>query len=285
MDETRKQAYFAELAPQYHVLTGDTTKDILIDFLNNEHLGLSSSSIVHDNGSGPGTATQALIAYAANHGISPQIIATDYSSGMLQQLRTIKSAGIKQEPRWELVSEELCDSAKLDLFPDSKFTHSINNFSLFTMHDPVQCLAETYRTLRPGGIAVVLLWRRYAVQDLLASAQDRVRGKGFAAANAVPVNGPQYYEEGVVEGQMIEAGFVKNEHMRTISTKLLLDEGEKWDGLLQYLTSSSVAEGSTRGWTTEQKQQWPSAVLQAMLDEKQERGGIEFLSWITVARK
>lgn len=284
MNEERKQEYFAELAPRYHVLTGDTTKDIFIKYLKDHDTGINSSSMIHDNAAGPGTATQALITYVSSKNLSPTIIATDYASGMVKALEDIKADAMKKESKWDNVQPRVCNSADLSAFSDNYFTHSINNFSLFTMTNPVKCLSETYRTLKPGGTAVVLLWKRYAVQDLLADAQDIIKGEGYAAANAVPVNGPQYYEEGVVENQMAEAGFAK-EKMNTIMVKHVLEEGDKWNGLFQYLTSSSISNGSTKNWTAEEKARWESAVSQAMAKEKSAKGGIEFLSWITMAEK
>lgn len=284
MNEERKQQYFAELAPKYHIFTGNTTKDIFTEFLEENDLGIHDSSIIHDNGAGPGTATQALITYSAARDRSPTVFVTDYASGMIEALQSIKGNEVDKETRWEKVHAKVCNSADLSNFEDDYFTHSINNFSLFTMTSPVQCLRETYRTLKPNGTAAVLLWKRYAVQDLLAAAQDIVKGDGYAAANAVPVNGPQYYEEGVVEKQMVEAGFAKDK-MNTVMRSLILKEGDNWDGLVQYLSSSSIADGSTRGWTEEEKGKWNAAILQAMQKEKAVNGGVKFFSWITVAKK
>ncbi|KAK0702390.1 hypothetical protein B0H67DRAFT_650426 [Lasiosphaeris hirsuta] len=58
------------------------------------------------------------------------------------------------------------DSLKVEV-PDNYFTHSILNFSIFTMADPLQCLWEMRRTLRGdgGGVAAVLTWRRFGTSE------------------------------------------------------------------------------------------------------------------------
>lgn len=53
--------------------------------------------------------------------------------------------------------------------------------------------------MKLGGTTSVLPWKRYAVQDLFADSQKIIKGPSYTATNAVAVNGPQSYWEGVVE--------------------------------------------------------------------------------------
>ncbi|KAK5944992.1 hypothetical protein PMZ80_002195 [Knufia obscura] len=285
MNEERKQQYFAELAPNYHTLTGNTTQDIFAQFLDtySPKLNITSTSTVHDNAAGPGTATQVLV----QRDNAPKIIATDYAPGMIDTLNSIKSANTSANPAWENVTTKVCNSDDLSEYADGTFTHSISNFSLFTITNAVKSLSETHRTLKPDGVAVVLLWKRYAIQSLLAAAQDDVKGAGYAAKNAVPVNGPQYFERDVVPNQVVEAGFEQSK-IETWQMDLVVDDEaqkEKWDGLYQFMTSTSVAMGSTRGWSEEEAGRWNEAVRWAMGEEKREFGGLKFEAWVSVARK
>ena len=293
MDDNRKRQYFAELAPKYNILTGNTTQDIFAKWLDStaDTLEITSSSIIHDNASGPGTATQVLVEHATKADTLPTVVATDYAPGMINHLNNIIASQSASKPAWTKVSARVIDSSDLSSIPDDHFTHSISNFSLFTITNPIQSLRETYRTLAPGGTAVVLLWKRYAVQDILARAQDIVKGEGYAKEHAVPVNGPQYFEEGIVERQMAEAGF-EIERMATSVVEYVLKESEvgsadrwKWGGLVEYLTGSSIAAGSTRGWSEEEVSRWPVAVNEALKGEQTEYGGVKFESWVTVAKK
>ncbi|KAK5082858.1 hypothetical protein LTR05_006739 [Lithohypha guttulata] len=281
MSEERKQQYFGELAPRYSHLTGDTTQDLFAKFLESHPLDISSSSIIHDNAAGPGTATEILVQRAAPSGVSPRIVATDYSAGMIARLEEIKTA-------WPEVTVEakVIDSSDLSCFEKDYFTHSINNFSLFTFTHPVQSLKETYRTLKPSGTAVVLVWKLFAVQGLLATAQDIVKGPGYAKANAIPVNGAQYYQEGFVSKQLVEAGFEKKK-LETIVVEHVLKEDDrtKWDGLFEFMTKSSIAASSIKGWSPDEAASWPDAIKQAIATETQKHGGVKFEAWVTVAKK
>ncbi|KAK5076989.1 hypothetical protein LTR64_005532 [Lithohypha guttulata] len=263
MSEERKQQYFGELAPRYSHLTGDTTQDLFAKFLESHPLDISSSSIIHDNAAGPGTATEILVQRAAPSGVSPRIVATDYSAGMIARLEEIKTA-------WPEVTVEakVIDSSDLSCFEKDYFTHSINNFSLFTFTHPVQSLKEYLKTKRN------------------CCAQDIVKGPGYAKANAIPVNGAQYYQEGFVSKQLVEAGFEKKK-LETIVVEHVLKEDDrtKWDGLFEFMTKSSIAASSIKGWSPDEAASWPDAIKQAIATETQKHGGVKFEAWVTVAKK
>lgn len=290
MNEERKRQYFAELAPKYSVLTSNTTQDIFAKFLASysSELDITSSSVIHDNASGPGTATQVLIQHATKTGITPTIIATDYAPNMIETLRSIQAVEATSNPAWNNVKTEVLDSSDLATILDSTFTHSISNFSLFTITNAVQSLRETHRTLQPGGTAAILLWKRFTIQDMLAAAQDHIRGPGYAAANAVPVNGPQYYEKDTVRNQLVEAGF-DGDGVQTWQIDVVVreEEKEKWEGMVRFMVSSSVAGGSTRGWSGDEVEGWEGAVRWALEEEARRggEGGVRFEGWINVVRK
>ena len=284
MNEERKRQYFAELAPRYQRITGNTTQDTFVKFFKShgDELNITASSYIHDNAAGPGTATAYLVEQFQTAEATPRILATDYAPNMITTLDKLKADSSLSG--WSKVTTQVLNSENLEGTSDETFSHSINNFSLFTITGAVQSLRETHRTLKTDGTAVILLWKRYAIQHLLAAAQDIVKGEGFAAKHALGVNGPQYFERDVVPNQLIEAGFDKS-RLQTIQIDLLVDEGEHWDGLFEMMTTTSIAMGSTMNWSDEEKHQWPNAIKQAMAQEKQKYGGIQFESWITVARK
>lgn len=290
MNEERKRQYFAELAPNYADLTSNTTQDVFAMFLDSygPKLNLTSSSVIHDNASGPGTATQVLVKHAANVGITPKIVATDYAPNMIETLQKLQAKEASSNPTWNNVTATVLNSSELSGIPDNHFTHSISNFSLFTITEAVNSLRETYRTLQPGGIAVVLLWKRFTNESLLAAAQDHVKGPGHAAANAYPVNGPQYYQKSTVSDQLIEAGFDADK-IETWQMDVVVPETDekKWEGIFKFMTSTSVSAGGTRGWSESEVQAWKDAARWAMNEEanKSGEGGIKFEAWINVARK
>jgi SAM-dependent methyltransferase len=44
-------------------------------------------------------------------------------------------------------------------FPDNKLTHSFTNFAIMAMPEPDKVAAHIYRTLKPGGTAVITTWK------------------------------------------------------------------------------------------------------------------------------
>jgi len=290
MNEERKQQFFSELAPEYAKLTGNTTQDIFGKFLDTygPKLKITSSSIIHDNTAGPGTAAQVLVQRAATTGVKPTIVATDYAPSMIETLNRIKAAGAPTDLAWNNVTAHVCNSDDLSTYSDDYFTHSISNFSLFTITNAVKSLTETRRTLQPSGTASILLWKRFAVPALLDAAQDHIKGAGYAAKNAVPVNGPQYFQREAVPNQLVEAGFEPSRIETWQIDHFVTDQGdnkEKWDGLYQFMTSTSIAAASTKGWSEEESGRWSEAVRSAMDEEHKQFGGLKFEAWVSVARK
>jgi hypothetical protein len=43
------------------------------------------------------------------------------------------------------------------------------------MTDPLKCLQETHRTLKDGGLAAVLTWRRFGAGEVIGPAQRMAR--------------------------------------------------------------------------------------------------------------
>lgn len=70
----------------------------------------------------------------------------------------------------------------------------------------------------------------------------------------MPVNSPQYYEKNVVPQQMREAGFKKErtETMQIDHQVCEKEDGGKWKGSYDFMTSPNVGERSTEGRTDDE---------------------------------
>ncbi|KAK5459551.1 hypothetical protein LTS15_003680 [Exophiala xenobiotica] len=300
--EAFNRRYFTEIAPKYAQVTGNTTRDLFSQVLSHrDGLSINSDSIVHDNAAGPGTATEALIAWCHQHDVSPppkKIVVTDYVPAMIEacEARLIKSkkhhgdgdALLGQSNSNVALSVSVTDSSDLrHLADDDYFTHSICNFSIFNLTDPVQCLREMRRTLQAGGIVVVTCWKRFAVENLLSAAQRFVKGDEWANAHRIPAAGPQFSQEGYAAGLVREAGFAADT-VETFALEKLVAEGggDAWQGLYEFLTTtSSLKNAATREWSEAEVAKWPDAVEAAMQQEKDAFGGLLFEAWVVIARK
>lgn len=163
---------------------------------------ITPSSIIHDNASGPGTLVGEVIQlpqFAVEN--VPKIYCTDVSPAMIKAL---------DAKGWNLkygVEGAVMDGQELS-FPDNKFTHSFTNASIFLFPDPVKGTKEIYRTLKPGGVALVTTIRRSGRLTPFHNAQKRVRPdeKPWQGLQA-----PEWYESAYLKKLMLEGGFVDDQ--------------------------------------------------------------------------
>lgn len=262
--------YFKKLSTVYARQTGNSTYRLLEQFLRKLQPSLTSSSVLHDNACGPGTATTAIISYT---GFEPPLIeATDFSPAMIDVLSEEISA-----ENWNNVRASVMDSHELT-FPDGTFTTSITNFSIFTFQDPLKCMQEVRRTLKPDGLAIVSTWKRFTVSNLIHTAQRAVRPD----AQLMKVPRAEFMEEGYLWDLMVEAGFSSDKiQVWDISTTI---QGHDSVGLRDFMLGGFTASARA-GWTEEERARWEGAIDSAIEEEKIRNGGIKMEAWIVAARK
>ncbi|KAK8116917.1 S-adenosyl-L-methionine-dependent methyltransferase [Apiospora kogelbergensis] len=285
-DELRRR-YFTFIAPKYAHLTGNTTRDAFTEVLkqHGSDLGITNESIIHDVAAGPGSATQALLPWCAEQGVSPKkIVLTDYVAGMLESAPAAVTGHANVEAKVVDSAEDLSAA-----FPeDGCLTHVIDNFSVSTFGTKAQhlrALREDYRTLRPeGGVAVFTTWKRFAISEIIGAAQARVKGPDWAATHPVPMNGPEFMTEGYLASMLVEAGWAP-EKTRTSLIKSVVTSDADEQGLLEFMQVSPPAKAATAGWADDEVTAWPAAVQEAVDAMKKEYGGIYGEAWVVIARK
>ncbi|TLS22873.1 uncharacterized protein PpBr36_06203 [Pyricularia pennisetigena] len=142
---------------------------------------ITSSSVVHDNGCGPGIVTAEVLARCrGGHNVGkhqhhfpflptahdaaaapPRIEATDISPAMT-------SAAARRGPS---VRAQVMDSRHLAGLDDGVFSHSFSGFVVLGMStaDGARVVSEMRRTLRPGGTGVLTAWAELGYVDLFES--------------------------------------------------------------------------------------------------------------------
>lgn len=150
--------YFSKFASNYVRQTGHSTLNILASVITTNIQTsanpIGPDSVVHDTAAGPGIGAAALVASLPKDQLPKEILVSDNVTMMVSAARE----SLVASPLPHVECKEL-DSQNLSSVPDNYFTHSINNFSIFTFVHPSDAVRETYRTLRPGGLAVVTCWR------------------------------------------------------------------------------------------------------------------------------
>lgn len=114
---------------------------------------------------------------------------------------------------------------KLD-FPDACFTHSITNLGLLFFGDAGAGAREIWRTLRPGGTALVTCWKCLGYDAVIWEAQRAVRPDAQVFRVPIP---KRWFEAGWLEETLREGGFVDVE----VSEKVVYYAAGSVEGLME----------------------------------------------------
>lgn len=323
--------FFTSLARSYASQTGNSTADLFAKSLPHiqRRLPITHESVVHDNASGPGTASMILLLPKSSPYLPPsppmtasahkqpgeppgaalppgRMYITDINPAMVDAARSTFDKAAKEGRCGCTITYDVADSTHLDA-PSSpacpgtdSLSHSILNFSIFTLADPVAGVREMYRTLRPptppssssfssssspnpnapGGLAVLTSWRRFAVASIIHRAQALVRPD----LPSMRIPRPEFMREGELERVALEAGF-SSARMDVIVEDLLVREGtEEFAGLRSFMLGD-FTKLAREGWTEQDVAKWPQALERAISEELGKYGGIKFEAWIVLAQK
>lgn len=270
--------YFSKFASIYVRQTGHSTLNILADVIT-ENVQTSAhpvgpDSVVHDTAAGPGIGAAALVACLPKDQLPKEMLVSDNVAMMVSAARE----SLVASPLPHVDCKE-GDSQDLSSVPDNYFTHSIDNFSIFTFVRPTDAVRETYRTLRPGGLAVVTCWRRFAPMFIVHAAQKKIRPD----LPLMPTPSPEFYEEGVLQKVVEESGFAKN-NITMVDKVLVVDDDENIAGLIM-LMSGPMMSKAREGYTEEEEARWVGSVSHSVKEEVEQFGGIRFEAYILLATK
>jgi ubiquinone/menaquinone biosynthesis C-methylase UbiE len=194
-------AMFDTLAATYEASTGGCTRSIathLISLLP----PVDSSSSVLDNACGNGICAQELLFKYPNTPLS--ITCIDGAKAMVDLARAVVPPASSQAR----LTFDVIDGTNLTI-PDSSFTHSITNMGLMFFPDPQKGAEHIYRTLKPGGTAIVTSWKSSGYLPLIHEAQQTVRPDD--APWKWPI--PEVWFQGEHLRQMLEGAGLKDVEM------------------------------------------------------------------------
>lgn len=270
--------FFSKFAANYIRQTGRSTlnilSDIIADHVQTSAYPIGPDSIVHDTAAGPGVGVAALVARLPEDQLPKKILVSDIVPMMVSAARE----SLEASPLPNVECKEL-DSQALTSVPDNYFTHSIDNFSIFTFARPADVIHETYRTLRTGGLAIVTCWRRFAPMFIVHAAQKMIRPD----LPLMPTPSPEFYEEGVLQKVVEENGFAKDK-ITVVEKVLVVSDDENIAGLTSLMSGPMMAK-AREGYTEEEAARWVDAVSQAVKEEVDQFGGIRFEAYVLLATK
>lgn len=248
--------------------------DVIRDNIRTSNNPIRPDSVVHDTAAGPGIGAAALVAALPKDQLPKEVLVSDNNAMMMVAAKD----SLSFSPLPDVQCKEL-DSHDLSSVPDDYFTHSIDNFSIFTFSRPVSAVRETYRTLKPGGLAVVTCWRRFPAVLIVQSAQKKIRSD--LPLMATP--GPQFCEEGILQKSIEEAGFTKDK-IAVYDEVLVVKDAENVAGITALMSGPMMAK-ARKGYTAEEEAKWVEAVRQSVKEEIEQFGGIQFEAYIILATK
>lgn len=240
-------------AAQYERKSGGCTRELARTLLDLPQLqnAFSSSAAILDNACGTAIVSEEIIYRCqGTHKSIPSITAVDQAPGMVAIAERKLTALLPDKPFFTAVMS----GEKLDI-PDQTFTHSITNLGLLFFSDDVAGVKEIYRTLKPGGIAVVTTWFNLGYLDaVIRPAQKGIR------PNDIPFTFPlseHWFCPNYVEKCLQEKGGFKHVEIqqRTVYyTAASLDE-------IQILLSPAF-RNLRENWTKEEQKHYDVAMVE-----------------------
>ncbi|KAF4961879.1 hypothetical protein FSARC_9998 [Fusarium sarcochroum] len=206
----------------------------------------TSEVIAHDVGCGLGAATAAIV--ASTRGENVAIKGSDINKEVLDIYRQ----NIVQN-KWPAEAFEM-DASALK-FADETFTHSIGNAVLFVLpSDGVDAIKEMYRTLKPGGVAVLNSWAYTPTIPAIHAAAKKTRPAG----TPLPRQGLEKWEDAeFLHDVVIKGGFSPEKvTMEKRNVDVTIGDLKHFSTMVW----SFIGGTSSAGWLESDEANWGTAV-------------------------
>lgn len=270
--------HFDQLASKYDYSTGGCTTEVL-ERLIPRLPPITSDSVILDNASGTGVAAAALLkSFPDIEKSNPTIHAVDGAPKMIE-IAQARLAG------HDNVHTDVARGEDLSLFPDDKFSHSLTIMGLFFFEDPLQGAREIYRTLAPGGTAVVTGWTHLGYLRPIHILQEAIRPRQPVFESPLP---QKWLVPDTVKGILKEAGFPH------VDTRLMRAHWAAEDkASLEKNFIDTYTPGFMADWTEMEKDMGMSLVPGVMRETSEEflridgstAVGLPMEAWVLTCRK
>lgn len=234
---------------------------------------VDSTSHVHDNACGPGIVTRAILELFP----SARIDATDISEGM------VGATKVRYGTSDGRVTAQVMDVLDLSGFEDDRFTHSFSNF-VFVILKPDEVrkgAREIYRTLQPGGTAVVVGWEQvgwkydFLLPILRKVAEENGRDMTSVVETLKEVPAAQFEKAARETGCTdVKVGYMT----RPLSGRELAKDSLR--PVFGFFVGSVAKE-----WTEEERGKVLDLVEQGLGQQKEKPSTFEMRTWTVIFRK
>lgn len=295
---TAKGDDWNELGKTYKQLTVGTSHrpiGVLLERAN-ALLPLSEATSILDNGCGPGPIMSRIIQdYQLPQ--SCKLICSDFSEGMVQQVRNTKEEKVKEDASsaWSRVETMVQNAMDLKDIPSASQSHvtagwvglieetelhvtETNNSQVYFMTpDPQKCLSESLRVLKDGGVLSCSSWQGSQWMDVMMLL-PRIRPD-----KKNPSMPPEWMEVDKMKGELEKAGFKDVESVQ-VPTSMGYDR--RADFVELCLTKMPPLRASLKDFTEDDMAQ-----LRTLMDEElkkmcpDEPGTLQGVALVATGRK
>jgi ubiquinone/menaquinone biosynthesis C-methylase UbiE len=201
---------FNMAAAKYEAITAGCTRELARHLLEiSPRIDVDSSIL--DNACGTGVVAQEVLlkAFSSDTAI-PSITCVDAAPTMVDMARDI-CQGMLSTANFTDSHRITCATMPGEtlFLPDSHFTHSFTNQGIQFFQDASLGASEIYRTLKPGGIAIVTSWTK-ELGHVRAVQEAQKSYKPDAPLFDFPIP-EQWYQASHLEKTLREAGFAEVE--------------------------------------------------------------------------
>ena len=231
---------------------------------------ITSTSVVLDNACGPGIVSGQIISHYKSGEALPEMYATDFSKAMIRMLH--------KKPWADNVTTEVMDARDLK-FPDDKFSHSFTNFALMALpkEEAVKAAKQLYRTLMPGGTAVVTTWKKLGYMIVFHDAQKTVKPDAELKPGPLPA---EWMTEDMLRDVLGEGGF---KDVKIHTKRETIDSGAWVDSLA--IMQPMVVNHVTVGWTEDEKKAYNGSLNRQYERERKHPRSCDMVAFVAVAKK
>ncbi len=241
---------------------------------------LRSGSVLHDVGCGLGAGTAAVLAATGSDRIL--VKGTDINNESLS-IYTERATN----NGWP-AEGSLADATALD-FDDETFSHSLANALLFVLpNDGIGAVREMYRTLKPGGVAIMNCWASTPTLHPIAVAASKTRPIG----TPLPRQGAKQWEDSEFLQSVIAKGGFSLDKISLTKRNIRVRLGD----IRHFATMlwSFIGGTSAAGWLETDEENWEQAI-DIVVDELRKSRGynqvdadhfeVQFQAHIAIATK
>lgn len=266
-------------------LQGDGSQQAIRATLKNYTPAFETASIIHDNACGAGAVTESIMTSEPAPPSGIKIHATDIDANFVAGTKAVvESKG------WPVTTAVM--DARSVSFTSDFFTHSFTAFAFHCMPEGEKAGKEIYRTLKPGGTAIAMIWTTMPHVRVLQEAHWTTRGRDGPMPAFLP-DEPLFTGEDLVN--LLKSGGFKEVETHELHIKVRIGnrtgDMERWAQLAwSYLGRLSGPEE----WKRDDEAKWDEAIRYIteglQQDGRTERGAdgsvfMKFVASVAVAKK